>query len=103
MKCTNVICDQINDFTEEIIRNVIARGVADQDIQLDLLSEKNQDMTLKDTIEYIEAKESGKRSASCLLDPQSTDAIISSYQRGKQQDVRNRGGARPDKPKPKPK
>ncbi len=50
MKCTNAECDQINDFTEEIIRNVIARGIADQEIQLDLLGEKNQDMILKDMI-----------------------------------------------------
>ena len=103
MKCTNAECDQINDFTEEIIRNVIDRGIADQEIQLDLLGEKNQDMTLKDMIEYIEAMESGKRSASGLLDPQSTDAISSSYRRGNQQDVRYRGGARPEKPKAKPK
>ena len=103
MECVNAACDQINDFTEEIIRNVIARGLADQEIQLDLLGEKNQEMTLKDMIEYIEAKESGKRSASRLLDPQSTDAISSSYRRGKQHDVRNRGGARPEKPKAKPK
>ena len=70
---------------------------------IDLLGEKNQGMTLKDIIEYIEAKEPGKRSTSRLLDPQSTDAISSSYRHGKQQDVRNRGGARPGKPKAKPK
>ena len=98
MECVNAAYDQINDFTE-----VIARGLADQEIQLDLLGEKNQEMTLKDMIEYIEAKESGKRSASRLLDPQSTDAISSSYRRGKQHDVRNKGGGRPEKPKSKPK
>ena len=87
MECVNAACDQINDFTEEIIRNVIARGLADQEIQLDLLGENNQEMTLKYMIEYIEAKESGKRSASRLLDPQSTDAISSSYRRGKQRPV----------------
>ena len=103
MKCTNAECDQINDFTEEIMRNVIARGIADQEIQLDLLGEKNQDMTLKDMIEYIEAKEAGKRSASRLLDPQSTDACTLSSWYRRQQDVRNRGGARPAKSKAKPK
>ena len=45
-------------------------------------------MPLKDMIEYIEAKESGKRSVSRLLDPQSTDSISSSYRQGKQQDDR---------------
>jgi len=102
MKCTKAGCDQVNDFTEEILRNVVARGIADQAIQLDLLGEKNQDMPLKDMIEYIEAKESGKRSASRLLDTQSADAISSSYRRGRQQDVRARVGARPEKPKAKP-
>ncbi|KAJ8342205.1 hypothetical protein SKAU_G00321330 [Synaphobranchus kaupii] len=102
MKCTKTGCDQVNDFTEEILRNVIARGIADSEIQLDLLGEKNQDMPLKDMIEYIEAKESGKRSASRLLDPQSTDMISSSYRRGKQQDARTRGGARPEKSTAKP-
>ena len=48
---------------------MIARGIADQEIQLDLLREKNQDMTLNDMIEYIEAKASGKRSAPRLLAP----------------------------------
>ncbi|KAJ8373500.1 hypothetical protein SKAU_G00040800 [Synaphobranchus kaupii] len=102
MKCTKTGCDQVNDFTEEILRNVIARGIADSEIQLDLLGEKNQDMPLKDMIEYIEAKDSGKRSASRLLDPQSTDTISSSYRRGKQQDARTRGGARPEKSTAKP-
>ena len=104
MECVNAACDQINDFTEEIIGNVIARGLADQEIQLDLLGEKNQEMTLKDMIEYIEAKESGKRSASRLLDPQSTDAISSSYRRGKQHDAYATGeepGQRNRKPSPK--
>ena len=98
----NAECDQINDFTEEIIRIVITRGIAIE-IQLDLLGEKNQGITLKDMIEYIEATESGKRSASRVFDPQSTHAISSSYRRGTQRDVSNRGGARPDKPKSKPK
>lgn len=101
MKCTKAGCDQVNDFTEEILRDVIARGIADQEIQLDLLGEKNQDISLKDMIEYIEAKESGKRSASRLLDQQSTSAISSSYRREKQQDTRTKGGVKPEKQKTK--
>ena len=30
MTCTKAECDQVNDFTEEILRNVIAHGTADQ-------------------------------------------------------------------------
>ena len=32
MKCAKLGCDQVNDFTEEILRDVIARGIADQEI-----------------------------------------------------------------------
>ena len=53
-------------------------------------------------MKYIDANLSGKHSASRLLYPQIRDAISSSYPRGKQQDVRNIGGARPEKPKAKP-
>ena len=108
MKCTKAGCEQVNDFTEKILRDVVARGIADQEIQLDLLGEKNQDMSLKDVIEYIEAKESGKRSATRLLDPQDTDAVSSSCRRGKLQDVRAKAGTKPEKsraaekPKTKP-
>ena len=36
--CQN--CDRNVDHTEHIIRDVLTRGLADQDIQLDLLGEK---------------------------------------------------------------
>lgn len=100
--CTKEGCDQINDFTEEIMRDVVARGIADQEIQLDLLGEKNQNMPLRDMIEYIEAKESGKRSASRLLGSHSTDTVSSSYRRGRQQDVRTKGSTRLEKLEAKP-
>lgn len=102
MACTKEGCDQINDLTEEILRDVIARGIADQEIQLDLLGEKNQNMPLRDMVEYIEAKESWKHSASCLLDSQSADAVSSSYRRGRQLDVRIKGSTRLEKLKAKP-
>ena len=47
MKCSKEESDQVNDFTEEILRNEIARGIADQQVQLDLLGKKNEDMALK--------------------------------------------------------
>ncbi len=51
MKCTKAECYQITDFTKEILRDVIIHDIADQEIQLDLLGEKNQDMRLRDLIE----------------------------------------------------
>ena len=51
---------------------------------MDLLGDKNQDMTLEQALKFVEAKEAGKRSASRLLLPQTTDAVAgSSYRRQK--------------------
>ena len=85
-KCT---CGTNVNFTEEILRDVMARGIADQDIQLDLLSDQRQDMSLEDMMRFIEAKESGKRSASRLLDTHSVEAVSSTYRRGKRRDIQS--------------
>ena len=50
----------------------------DSDIQLDLLGDKNQDMTLKQILRFVEAKEAGKRSATQLLLPHAADVITGS-------------------------
>ena len=60
-------CNTQVNYTENVLRDVVTRGLADEDIQLDLLGEKNQDMTLEEVFQFIEAKESGKRSAGRLL------------------------------------
>ena len=44
------------------------RGLEDPEIQLDLLGDKNQDMTFEEVLRFIEAKEAGKRSAPRLVD-----------------------------------
>ena len=41
-------CQHSIDYTDEILRDVLVRGLADTDIQLSLLGEKNQDMTLEE-------------------------------------------------------
>ena len=74
-------CDADVDYTESIIKDVLCRGLEDGEIQRDLLGDKNQDMTLEEVIGFVEAKEAGRRSASRLLLPQSTDAVNSSAYR----------------------
>lgn len=71
------------NYTDTIIRDVLTRGVADPDIQLDLLGDKNQDMSLEDVVTLIEAKESGKRSASRLLDSHTTDVVSTAASRSR--------------------
>lgn len=83
VQCTG--CERDVNYTESILRDVVTRGLYDHDIQLDLLGDKNQDMTLEQIIQFVEAKEAGKRSASRLLDTQSAAAASSSYRRTKSQ------------------
>nr|KAG5693450.1 hypothetical protein BaRGS_022337 [Batillaria attramentaria] len=75
IKCPSDACGQDVNYTDAILRDALIRGIADPDIQLDLLSHKNQDMGLEDVLQFVEAKEAGKRSAFRLLDIHSTDAI----------------------------
>ena len=95
-KCTKSECNEMVDFAGEILRDVLARGIVDDEIQLDLISDQNQKMTIEEMIKFVEARESGKRSASRLLDTPSVNAASSTYRRNKQQEVRTRGAARPD-------
>ena len=64
-------------------------GHSDPEIQLDL-GDKNQDMTLEEVTQFVEAKDSGKRSASLLLDSQVVQAASSSYKKAKQTAVRDK-------------
>ena len=79
--CTN--CEQEVNYTDAILRDVLTRGMSDPEIQLDLLSDSNQDMTLEEAFKFIEAKEAGKRSAKHLIDSQGADATRSSYKQEK--------------------
>ena len=58
--CQN--CQADVDYTDEILRDVLVRGLADNIIQLDLLGDKKQDMSLEEMYRFVESKESGKRS-----------------------------------------
>ena len=79
-KCT---CHKENtvDFSSEIIKDVLARGLSDPDIQLELLGNIAQDMSLEDTISFVETKEGGKASASNISLSQSINAVKSTYKR----------------------
>ena len=80
--CPN--CEVDVDYTEAMVKDVLCRGLEDSEIQMDLLGDRNQDMTLEQALGFVEAKEAGKRSASRLLLPLATDAVAgSSYKKHK--------------------
>ena len=82
-------CDTNVNYTEHILRDILTHGLADSEIQLDLLHNKNQDMTLEEVLQFVEAKESGKWSAGCLLQAQVADAARSQYHSAKNTELKN--------------
>ena len=74
-------CNAEVNYTENVLRDVLTHSLADSEIQLDLLGDRNQEMSLEEVFQLIEAKEAGKRSAGCLSKSQGVDAAHSQYQR----------------------
>ena len=76
-------------YADEMVRNILASGLADNDIQRELFSDANQEMTLEQMINFIESKEAGKRSASQITSTVKTCAVRSTYKRDANQAIRN--------------
>ena len=74
-------CQHMVDYTEPILRDVICRGLEDSDIQIDLLDQTNQDMDLHEVLHFVEARETGKCSATKFFQQHENNAIRSSYQK----------------------
>ena len=69
------------NYSDDTVRDALARGLVDSEIQADILGNPNQDMPLEEMIALIEAKESGKESAALLSGGHTTNALRSSYKR----------------------
>ncbi|ELU06622.1 hypothetical protein CAPTEDRAFT_189257 [Capitella teleta] len=63
---------------EKILREVLIQGIADQEIQMEVLGHSNQNPSFEEALRIIEAKEAGKRSASSLLDSNGAQAMRTS-------------------------
>ena len=94
-------CTAIVDYSDTMVRDALIRGLADEEIRLDILGESKQDMTLAEVLQYAEAKESGKRSADHLTTGPSSCSIAStsSYRKQEKAHLRN-SYQRPDQSPP---
>lgn len=62
IKCSNVDCNQINDYTPDIVKHVVISGISDDEIRKDILSIVDLDeKSLDETIAVIESKEMASR------------------------------------------
>ena len=91
IKCPT--CEADVNYTENILRDILTHGLADSEIQLNLLGDKNQDMALEEVFQFVEAKEAGKRSAGCLSDNLGVNAARSQYRHGKQEELKQHKAA----------
>ena len=82
-------CKHDVNYTEQVLCDSVTRGLAVQDIQLDIMGDRNQNMKLEEIFQFVEAKESGKLSASRLLHAQTqgAEAASSSYRRHKKESL----------------
>lgn len=73
--CTRPNCDTKVSYADSEIKDQICKGLYDSEIQQDVLALNNDTMTLKDTIKFISAKESAKRSHTALHNPTGLNKI----------------------------
>jgi hypothetical protein len=59
-KCKEPDCNHVFDFSEVIIQDNLVRGLADPEIQSDLLGDPKTDRTLDETVSFVAQKEQGK-------------------------------------------
>ena len=81
-------CDENVNYTDAILRDILTRGIADHEIQLDLLGNSNQNMSLEETFKFVEAKEVGKRSANKLLQIHNVSSARSSQYKQRKNESR---------------
>ena len=101
IKCSKTDCEEAVDYSDMMIRDALIRGLSDDEIRLDILGLSDQNLTLEDTIQKIEAKESGKRSAGrLLLSTDTSTAGLSSYRRQEKSRLQDKGGYNTNKRQP---
>ena len=81
-------CKTDVNYTEAILRDVLCRGINDQEIQLSILGDQNQDLKFEEVMRLVEAKESGKQSITKLIDPKHPEAHSTSTYQQKSQNTK---------------
>jgi hypothetical protein len=64
VRCT---CGEVVRYTDQIVRDIIMRGLHDQDHQCDVLGHHDQNMTLDAILTLLETKETGRRTQASIL------------------------------------
>ena len=73
LKCPG--CARINNQGEQRVADQLCIGLADPEIQEDLLKDPNQAMSVEETIRFVEVRAANKRSVVTITTPTSTNVI----------------------------
>ena len=68
VRCTEVACPHTFDYSNEIIKDNLIRGIYDPEILSDLLGDAKTDRTLEEVVTFIAQKEQGKATRSAVGD-----------------------------------
>jgi hypothetical protein len=78
IECTKAECNQVIDFTDVMVKDVVISGLVDEDVKKDVLGWTDlDDKSLEDTVSFVEAKEMARDA----LRKSPTNAGISSYKK----------------------
>ena len=78
-KCTETNCTHTYDYSNEIIKDNLIRGISDPEILADLLGDAKTDRTLDEVVNFVAQKEQGKATRHAVGD--STGAMIQTRER----------------------
>ena len=67
-KCLEPGCTHTFDYSEEIIKDNLIRGISDPEILADLLGDPKTDRTLDEVVSFIAQKEQGKATRTAVED-----------------------------------
>ena len=84
------------DYSDENVSDLLCVGLANTEIRQAILSDLNQDRTIEELLQFIEAREEGRRSEPKLQQPDAMEAMRSSYKRASKPSQGSRSSNTPD-------
>ena len=81
LKC--IKCNKVNDYSQDIVTDQLIRGLANNDIQQELLAQGDTLRTHEQILQYIIGKQAGIRNQAFLVTSTSLLDVQSAYQRQK--------------------
>lgn len=90
-------CGDSISYSDQMVRDSLIIGLSDEDIRIDILGHADQNMSLDETIRFIEAKESGKRSAIRINPPPAPVVAVDASSAYRQMERKRFHGKPPDR------